>query len=291
MSSSWSLASALCLNAAATALLLALLPPRLAAAGLMRTNFAGRSVVTACGAILIVGSAPGLAFLALSQPHIRNTATLLGMLLLGFGALGFGDDRWGTPAAKGLRGHVRKLIVDRTITSGLVKAVGGIVVALTAVIVMLRYDPLETVVGAAIIALSANAVNLLDLRPGRASAVSLAAFIICMTALWSKGSLNELASLGAVATSALILYLPDARARLMLGDTGSNALGACVGAALLLTFPHSVARYVCLASLIALHALAERWSLSAIIEASPVLRFLDRLTGVRSCETTRPSRS
>ena len=281
MPSGWTLAAALALNGTLTALLLASLPARLGSAGLMRTNYAGHQVVTACGVVLVLGAIPGLALLMVFLPSQRVQAAVLLTVLVGFGVLGFADDRWGSPAAKGLRGHLRKLFHERVITSGLVKAVGGVIVALTAAGLTGLNAGLSWIVPAAIVALSANACNLLDLRPGRASACALLVFALCMAALWWRGLTGELACVACIVLPAAILYLPDARARIMLGDAGSNPLGACVGAALVFALPQGWAWYAPLGALIAVHIAAERWSLSAVIEATPVLRRMDRWTGVR----------
>jgi UDP-N-acetylmuramyl pentapeptide phosphotransferase/UDP-N-acetylglucosamine-1-phosphate transferase len=256
--------------------------PRWAArAGLVRANFQGRRIPTACGAAIVAGATPGLALLALGD---RSSAGQLALLwtVLGFGLLGLADDRWGTPAAKGLRGHVRVLLVERRFTSGLVKAIGGAVVALAATGLILNMPWPTAVVCAAVTALGANAANLLDLRPGRASAACLAVLAGCVLAAALARRHDIAAALLCVALPAAILHRSDAQARTMMGDTGSNALGAAAGLGIVLAAPGPVAAFAALASLAALHAIAERWSLSAIIEANRYLRALDALTGIRT---------
>jgi UDP-N-acetylmuramyl pentapeptide phosphotransferase/UDP-N-acetylglucosamine-1-phosphate transferase len=79
---------------------------------------------------------------------------------------------------------------------------------------------------------------------------------------------------------ALVVWERDARARVMLGDAGSNPLGAALGLAAAQVIP-LLTQGLLLIALIALHLLAERVSLTKIIESNRLLRSLDRLTGVR----------
>jgi UDP-N-acetylmuramyl pentapeptide phosphotransferase/UDP-N-acetylglucosamine-1-phosphate transferase len=74
---------------------------------------------------------------------------------------------------------------------------------------------------------------------------------------------------------------PDARGKAMMGDVGSNLLGAGAGLAAVIELP-VWGRIVLFALLAALNLAAERVSLSAVIERSPILRALDRRLGVRS---------
>lgn len=198
----------------------------------------------------------------------------------GFGLLGFIDDTWGTKRIKGLRGHFRAAFRERTITTGFVKAVGG---GLLALLLGWRLYPVSAalaLLAAALIALSANAVNLLDLRPGRAGGVfMLVAFPLCALMLFSGEAGTPLLLFVLIPT--IPVWQRDAKAQVMMGDTGSNLLGATLGIALA-TSPITVPfRLLMLSLLIGLHILAERVSLTKLIEQKPLLRKLDRLTGVR----------
>jgi hypothetical protein len=125
---------------------------------------------------------------------------------------------------------------------------------------------LSTVVAGGVIAGTANLVNLLDLRPGRALKAVIG--LALPMALPSPAAATALgASVGVIAD--------DLDARSMLGDTGANAAGALVGLALVeRTGP--VGRAVALAALTALTLASERVSFSAVIERHPLLRRLDR---------------
>ena len=65
----------------------------------------------------------------------------------------------------------------------------------------------------------------------------------------------------------------------MLGDTGSNLLGASLGFGWLQSFPETGTSLLVL--LIILHVIAERWSINSIIEKNRFLRRIDGWTGKR----------
>ena len=116
--------------------------------------------------------------------------------------------------------------------------------------------------GAVLVGLSANVVNQLDTRPGRA----LKAFLVG-SALLGGGPRKAVAV-------AVLLAPYDLREMSMLGDGGSNALGAVLGL-------ESVRRLTGLRRTSAIVALAavtlagERRSLGSLIEATPALRDID----------------
>jgi UDP-N-acetylmuramyl pentapeptide phosphotransferase/UDP-N-acetylglucosamine-1-phosphate transferase len=163
----------------------------------------------------------------------------------------------------------------------LVKAVGGALLALVLGWRLHGSDYGSLLPAAALIALSANAINLLDLRPGRAGGVFLAVMLpllLCAHFAEAFGIGPPLPLL--VVLPALVVWERDARATVMMGDTGSNLLGGTLGLSLAVYTPQMV-QTVALFLLVLLHIVAERVSLTRIIEGSPLLRTLDRLTGVR----------
>ena len=118
--------------------------------------------------------------------------------------------------------------------------------------------------GALLVGLAANAVNQLDTRPGRA----LKAF--GLGALLLRGAPRR-------ALVAAVLIAPyDLKEMAMLGDAGSNALGAVLGfsSVELLT---GRSRWGAIGALSLLTLIGERRSLGAMIESTPVLRAFDRL--------------
>ena len=117
--------------------------------------------------------------------------------------------------------------------------------------------------------LAANALNQLDTRPGRA----LKAFLL--GSLLARGR-----SGGGYAGVAVILLPYDLRERTMLGDMGSNALGAVLGLRSVAKV-RGPARWGAIVALAGLNLLGERRSLGEVIERTPVLRELDGLGRLR----------
>jgi hypothetical protein len=160
-------------------------------------------------------------------------------------ALGLADDLWSGPE-RGFRGHLRS---GRT--TGVLKLVGIPLVGLIAT---------RKVSGALLVGLAANAVNQLDTRPGRA----LKAYLL--------GAL----ALGAPAGPAVLLLPYDLREKAMLGDSGSNALGAMLGLSSVSRLTGK-SRWLAIGALAGLTLLGERRSLGELIERTPGLSALDRL--------------
>ena len=245
----------------------------------LETNFRGETILQSYG-LLILLWASGLFLLAWAAVPERSEWRLWLLCVIGFGALGFVDDTWGDRRIKGLRGHFRAALVERRITTGFVKAVGGAALALWLGANLVPYAPGDALLAAALIALSANAVNLLDLRPGRACGAFAFLAVTLLTTEFLTGRTAAVPLLF-VLTPALFVWARDAQAKVMLGDTGSNLLGGSLGLALAGPELPLLLRVAGLAALIALHVAAERVSLTRVIEQTALLRALDRLTGGR----------
>lgn len=193
---------------------------------------------------------------------------------VGAGAFGLLDDLAGDASSKGLRGHLGALREGR-VTTGAVKIAGLAATGAATAYVLDRGSATTrrpaaalsaTLVGGAVIAGSANLANLLDLRPGRALKVA----IVTVAPLAVLGDRTAGAALGA----ALGCLPDDLAGATMLGDTGANAAGALVGAAVVArTGP--VGRTLVLGALAGLTLASERISFTKVIEATPVLREID----------------
>ena len=258
-----------------TAALLFFSPRLLRRMSLYRPNFRGENIPTAYGLFILLWLLPPFALRlleAVDSAPLRAAA----IAAAGYGLLGFLDDRWGDRRYSGLKGHIRALLSDRTVTTGLIKAIGGIAVGLGCAWVAEPGNIGDILMRGAIIALTANGFNLLDLRPGRAGAVFL---LISTVVILAAPRIPE--GLMLTLVPAVIAYVQDARARVMLGDTGSNLLGGALGLALTLAVTSLAGRLAILAILTGLHILSERTSLTLIIEKNTFLRRLDSLTGVR----------
>jgi len=203
------------------------------------------------------------------------------------GALGFLDDALGSHGSGGFRGHLRALLRQGRVTTGLLKALGGGLAGLWAAWLLRdgTEAPYTAAVDALLIALSANFINLLDLRPGRAGWTFLFLWaVLCAAGLAGPSGtsgVREYVFLTLPAAAALAALLPgDSRGLRIMGDGGANPLGGLLGLGVCLLCPLQ-ARLLCLAFLIAVHVYAERRSLSVLIETAPLLRAVDRRLGVR----------
>jgi UDP-GlcNAc:undecaprenyl-phosphate/decaprenyl-phosphate GlcNAc-1-phosphate transferase len=244
---------------------------------ILRRNHRGVLVPTGLGVAVLVGVAGGIGLVAVVHaiaPEAPSpTFGLLGsfgvlILGFGFGVLGLFDDVAEQPE-RGWRSHVPALAKGH-LTPGALKIVGGGTLAF-----ILGAATSTTIgwalVNAATIALTANLFNALDVRPGRAGKVYLVAAV--PLAILSKGLTVPLAAtLGAVA--AFLAF--DLRERAMLGDAGSNAIGAILGGSIVATAPPTWLRFALLALLVAVTAIAEGPSLSVWIDRIGPLRTFDR---------------
>lgn len=190
------------------------------------------------------------------------------------------EDREGT-VRKGLRGHLGALARGEVTTGGL-KVLGIGAGALLAAALSRPHDRLparrgaavvtrlaDVAVDGALIAASANLVNLLDLRPGRALKASAIAAAPAGV-LGGRAGGPAAAVLGAV-----VAELPDDLAeRDMLGDSGANAVGAVLGTVAVQGCPRPV-RLALLAGVVALTVASEKVSFTQVIARTPVLRELD----------------
>ncbi len=162
--------------------------------------------------------------------------------------LGLADDLW-SGEERGFQAHLR-----RGSSTGVLKLLGIPALAL------LRTRSLS---GALLVGLAANTVNQLDTRPGRA----LKAFGI--------GALILRAAPSRAVAAAVLLAPYDLREMAMLGDSGSNALGAVLGFRSVEQFSRRQ-RWSGIGMLACLTFLGERRSLGSLIEATPILREVDR---------------
>ncbi len=247
---------------------------------LQRTNFQGRRIPAVMGLAFALGGEFFYGAQWLMQGLHTSLAAVYFLVTLGFGGLGLLDDMVGDRSVGGYRGHFQALAQGR-LTTGAAKALGGGVVSLTAgFLVTAPHWGVSSLLAAGLIALSANTLNLLDLRPGRCLFGFFVGTATVFFVLLGQHSLLSGLLLWVAAAFALILYPLDAWGAVMLGDTGSNAFGAVLGVAGAIFFA-PLWQAVLVVLLILFQIWCERYSLSRVIENTPWLRGLDRKLGVR----------
>ena len=247
---------------------------------LRRLNFKGRRIPMIAGLAFVLGGE----FFYGSEWFLQGLHTSLAavyfLVTLGFGGLGLLDDLKGDRTVGGFAGHLGALRRGR-LTTGAAKALGGGLVGLAAGFLISSPRPLGyALLAGLLIALSANTLNLLDLRPGRCLFGFFVGTATVGAMLFSQHTPAIGFLLWAALAFALILYPLDAGGSMMLGDTGANAFGAVLGVAGAIYFA-PLWQGVLVLGLLGFQFWCERYSLSRVIEASPFLRGLDHKIGVR----------
>jgi len=247
------------------------------AQGMTRPNYRAASVAFPAGvaiplvALLTLGPLSLLQELAgakVFRPGVGPAVTYV----VGVSLLGLLDDLIaGDPTARGWRGHARALRRGAPST-GILKAAGSLGLALFALSGQGRSGG-EYLLAAGVLVVATNLFSLLDLRPGR----SAKALVILGTAL-SIGALSvhALWTVGVFVGPILVLLPLDLREVGMLGDTGSNAIGAVAGLWLVLTLS-TAGQAIALAVMAAITVYGEFRSITALVDRTPALHWLDSL--------------
>jgi len=256
---------------------------------LLVSNFQNRSVPAVGGIVLIFSLAIAYAAVTLAGPlppeifpaALRRSvkawpeiSRAVFFVAAGFFALGLLDDLSASAQAKGLRGHL-KALAHLEVTGGIVKMAGGLALGFAAAAALeTRFGP--AIVDGLLIAGTANFFNLLDLRPGRACKF----FLIIwgpIAGLGLSGRGSGYVPVSSALAGAVSAWLPgDLAEAAMLGDSGSNTVGAVVGVGFVLVLGLP-ARVGALAIVLALTLVSEKTSFSAAIERIAPLRWLDNL--------------
>lgn len=265
-----------------------------------RTNHRGEPVTLLEGPIFAAAAAAGV----LAAPGLPARLRAAGVTAaLGAGAFGVYDDLCGNADRRGIKGHLTAL-THGEVTTGGVKVVGiGAVGVLGGCLVRRGGGVLDKALAAVVIAGAANAVNLLDLRPGRAikgAALAAAPGMLrrATAGAWStsavagdssaggarrlasavggtplSGAANTLAVAGLGAAAALLPE--DLGERAMLGDAGANALGALLGVAAAAGARSTEGLAWRAAALTAVTLASEKVSFTKVIAGCPPLNAVD----------------
>jgi UDP-GlcNAc:undecaprenyl-phosphate/decaprenyl-phosphate GlcNAc-1-phosphate transferase len=244
---------------------------------LRRSNYRGHALPVASGVVLVlavvliaaVASVP-IVLGGTTLADARRLSGLVGFVggTLGFGFIGLLDDLVGATSTKGFGGHLRALATGR-ITTGFVKLLWGVLIG----ILVSPGSGWAGIRGGVLIAACANLGNLFDRAPGRTVKVSLLGGVV---ALVVGGPAWQMSGMTVVLGAGAGLLFPDLRERCMLGDTGSNVLGGAVGFGLVVA-AGPTGEWVALAIVVALNLASEFVSFSKVIDATPPLRWFDRL--------------
>jgi UDP-GlcNAc:undecaprenyl-phosphate/decaprenyl-phosphate GlcNAc-1-phosphate transferase len=192
--------------------------------------------------------------------------------VLGVALLGLLDDLVGSEMpARGWRGHARAA-ARGGLTTGAIKAAGSLGLALF-VLYGGGLSTGEYLLEVAVLVVATNLFNLLDLRPGRSAK---ALVLLGVGLLIGSMDADPLWVVGLFAGPILVLLPLDLREIGMLGDTGSNAIGAVAGVWLVLALDHT-AQAIALAVMAVVTVYGEFRSIASVIDRTPGLRHLDSL--------------
>lgn len=243
--------------------------------GLTRENYRGAQLPFPGGVAIVAAAIVALVPLALLEQLadadlFAPQTGLVVTFALGVALLGLIDDLLaGRP--RGWRGH-GAAVLRGGFSTGALKAVGTLGLALF-VLSGEGYDDGRYLLAVALLVLTTNLFNLLDLRPGR-SVKGFALLAVALTlGAWDAAPLE---ALGLFAAPVLVAGLYDLRERAMLGDTGANLIGGLAGLWLILTLG-TTGQAIALVVVLALTVYGEFRSLSALIERTPLLRHLDSI--------------
>jgi len=254
-----------------------------------RTNHRGEPVTLLEGPVYAAAASAAV----LAAPGLPGRLRAAGVAAAaGAGAFGVYDDLCGSADRRGIKGHLSAL-AQGEVTTGGVKLVGiGAVGVLGGCLVRRGGGVVEKALAAVVVAGAANAVNLLDLRPGRAikGAALVAAPGVLGRAIRGAGdgvsiggsagngrgmagSANTLAAAGLGAAVALLPE--DLGERAMLGDAGANALGALLGLAAAAGARSNAGLAWRAAALAAVNLAGEKVSFTKVIAGCPPLNAVD----------------
>jgi UDP-GlcNAc:undecaprenyl-phosphate GlcNAc-1-phosphate transferase len=248
---------------------------QLSAAGMERENYRGTMLPVPLGVAIVpaavIALIPVMLLARLTDADIFPTdLSLVIAFIPGIALLGFIDDVL-AGSSRGIRGHATAAL-GGNFSSGLLKAFGTLGLALL-VASTLPGDKGDFLLATAVLVLATNAFNLLDLRPGR----SVKALVLLGIGLTAATQITEpAAALGLFLGPVLVCAFYDLREQAMLGDAGSNVIGAIAGVWLVLTLDPSE-QLVALFVLLLINIYGEFRSISTVIEKVPGLRHLDSL--------------
>ena len=231
--------------------------------GLIKKNYQNKNIIILGGISFLFLS---LIFLLLFNINLHNIYQRYIYLIMLTSAVGLVDDIVAQNNIKGFKGHFRAFLKGN-ITTGFFKV---IIIFLTAFFVSYGDNLIIRLINTGIIILFANLLNLLDLRPGRAYKIF---FLLFIPAIFNKywQPIFLIFSIIFIITASAEL-----NEKIMLGDGGSNTLGASLG------FFYSLntsIRYKIIIFIILLlfNLLSEYYSFTLVIEKNKYLSFFDHL--------------
>lgn len=183
--------------------------------------------------------------------------------------IGFIDDTLGTKYPKGLKGHIRYLVVQGKISTGIIKIVGTVVISLVTTWLLEPSSFLDSCRYFLLLVFTPHVMNLFDTRPLRVWK------LVGVNSVFFIPLIYELSQFLALIFLVIPLIYFEGKRKAMLGDSGATLLGGAL-AFLIILHLHPYIQTVMLLLYTYLIFIAEKVSLSQIIEDNALLRKLDR---------------
>ena len=248
----------------------------------VKPNFLGNAIPTAYGLVFVLASMLYYGAMGAATHAGAGINFLYLITATGFGILGLLDDLAGDRSVGGLKGHLLALVKGR-VTTGAVKALGGVALALV-IGWLLHPHSLLALVAAVLVAGTSNSLNLVDLRPGRCLAAFFAgavplAFVLGAMIAHGHGASTMPVVFAILAAASLFPW--ERVGRFMLGDTGATSFGAVLGLSYAVYVTDLRIQLALVFLIVVFHAWTEQNSLSKLIECTPLLSRIDRKIGIR----------
>ncbi len=236
---------------------------------LVQQNYAGNQVLFSGGLLILFPCLTAYMSYFLLIPSPNMLAFIFMLPVTAF--CGMLDDLLGDTLSKGLVGHTSTFLKDGNFSTGVMKAIIGIIIGL--LVAYSNYNGFfQVILDTLCFGLSMNLINMLDLRPGRA--IKSFAFLIILFAIVS--SFSKIQFILPPLTVLVFYSRGEMQEIYMLGDTGANLLGGILGYYGVVTLT-PITKMLLLFLLISLHIFAEFHSLSKTIDCIPLLKKIDML--------------
>lgn len=186
------------------------------------------------------------------------------------------DDWFGNKNEKGLRGHLRAFLLNGTISTGIIKILATVVLALYVIATLKLQTIDEWIRFGIILILTPHIMNLFDTRPLRVWKVSLlfgSLFFPFLQALPLSAYLYLL-------TFYFIFFVFEGHKLAMLGDNGATLIGAVFGVLMIMQTTIKQ-QWALIVIFFFLTIIAEKISFSRFIAKYRILKWIDQI-GVHS---------
>lgn len=261
-----------CIGIAVTLLSIPMMSAMLSGSGMIRPNYRGEQIPVSMGICFIPALVINSIILIYCNVDVERVFRIY-VLLFGIMSMCFAgiiDDMIGNRDVTGLKGHFTSLFKGKLTTGGFKAVLGGFVGLV--ITVSLSKSIGYIIVGTLVVALSTNLMNLLDLRPGRAIKV----YFIISIILFITGTVFDREVMALILPSVVGYFYYDLKAKAMMGDAGSNVLGISIGVFFVTSYSLNV-QIFWLVLLIIIHIVAEKFSITKLIEKNFILNFIDKL--------------